>query len=125
MLAGYAPMGFNLSRRNWDEESQSRPVVHIIELPVSILAISVSAPERPPNPPVDFIGENSAIFVEDCQPSSQISVMPSMVLQAGNSKRSRVTLPVKQEWFAPAEMRYSGTPDFFRKMPVSADRIFH
>ena len=81
----------------------------------AISAIRVSAPEQPPNPPVDFIGENSAIFVEDFQPSSQIPVMPSMVLQPGNSKRSRVTLPVKQEWFASAKMRYPGTPDFFGK----------
>jgi hypothetical protein len=48
-----------------------------------------------------------------------------MVLQPGNSKRLRVTLPVKQEWFAPAEVRDARTPDFFREMPVSADRIFH
>jgi hypothetical protein len=91
----------------------------------AISAIRVSAPEQPPNPPIDFIGENSAIFVEDFQPSSQIPVMPSMVLQPANCKRSRVTLPVKQEWFSPAKMRYPWTADFFREMPVSADRIFH
>ena len=118
MRAGYVPFGLNLSRRKWDEESQSRPVIHINRAYHVILAISVSVPEQPPNPSLDFIGENSAIFVEDCQPSSQIPVVPSMVLQAGNSKRSRVSLPVKQEWFAPAKMRYPGTPDFFREMPI-------
>jgi hypothetical protein len=125
MGAGYVPFGLNLSRRKWDEETQSRPVIHINRAYHVILAISTSISEQTQNPPVDFIGENPAIFVEDWQPSSQISVMPSMVLHAGNSKRSQVTLPVKEERPAPAKMRYPRKATLCRKITAGGNTVFH
>ena len=47
----------------------------------------------------------------------------SMMLQAGNSERSRVSLPIKQEWFTSAKVRYPGTPDFFGEMPIAIRAI--
>jgi hypothetical protein len=46
-----------------------------------------------------------------------------MVLQPCDSERARVTLPVKEEWFASAKVRYPGTPDFFGEMPIAIRTI--
>jgi len=46
-----------------------------------------------------------------------------MVFQPGNSKRTRVTLPVKEKWLAPAKMRYPGAPDFWGEMPIAIRTI--
>ena len=69
MGTGYVPFRLNLSRRKWDEENQSR-LIPISRAYHVILAISRSFSERTPNPPLDFIRENSAIFVQDSQPGS-------------------------------------------------------
>ena len=46
-----------------------------------------------------------------------------MMFQPGNSERSRVSLPVKQERFATAKVRYARTPDCFGEMPIAIRTI--
>src|SRR6266481_5205448 len=49
--------------------------------------------------------------------------MPAMMLQARNSERSRVRVPVKQERFAPAKMSHTWTANFLRKAPASSRAV--
>ena len=49
--------------------------------------------------------------------------MSAMMFQPGNSKRARVTLPVKEERLSPAKMRYPWTPDFSGEMPIAIRTI--
>lgn len=71
----------------------------------------------------NLVRDNLAIFVEHCQPSSQIAVAPAMMFQASYSER--VGIPIKQEWLAPAKMRDARAANVLRKVPAGAITIVY
>ncbi len=80
-------------------------------------------PNNALQPAPEFVRQHVLFLIQDCQPSTELAVLPPMMLQPGNSERPRVTLPIKQKWFASAKMRYPGTPDFLGEMPVDIRAI--
>ena len=80
-------------------------------------------PNNALQPAPEFVRQHVLFLIQDCQPSTELAVLPPMMLQPGNSERARVTLPIKQKWFASAKMRYPGTPDFLGEMPIAIRAI--
>src|SRR6266516_7176928 len=80
-------------------------------------------PNNALQPAPEFVRQHVLFLIQDCQPSTELAVVPPMMLQPGNSERARVTLPVKEERLAPAKMRYPGTPDFLGEMPIAIRAI--
>ena len=80
-------------------------------------------PNNALQPAPEFVRQHVLFLIQDCQPSTELAVLPPMMLQPGNSERARVTLPVKDKRLASAKMRYPGTPDFLGEMPIAIRTI--
>jgi len=48
---------------------------------------------------------------------------PAVMLQSSNRKRARIRIAIKQNWFAPAKVRYPRTPDSVGEIPIAIDTI--
>jgi len=70
-------------------------------------------------PALEFTAQHAPFLTQDFEPCAEFTVLPSMMLQPCDCEWAGVATAVKQEWFAPAKVRYPRTPDFFGEMPIA------
>ncbi len=82
-------------------------------------------PNNALQPAPEFVRQHILFLIQDCQPSTELDLLRPMMLQPGNSKRARITLPVKDEPLRPQKcatrgrLSFWGSPNCYPRNHVS------